>query len=160
MTKATTQGTEVARMLSTEQMREISDFESAVALLTKELGAEVVSAEILGDGFSLLEDKDRLIGVPLMVVSWNFADGDFGEFVAARVVAQMPNKTYDKFVIIDGGTGIYAQLKDLTARANGKPQVLTAPRGLRKSDYKFPDPKTGELKPATTHYIDTAANAR
>src|SRR4051812_6328342 len=149
--KAETTDVATTRRPSTEQLREVTDFESALALLQKELGATVVTSDVLGDGFTLLEDKDQLIGMPLMFVSWSFSEGDFGEFVAARVIAQMPNNTYMKYVIIDGGTGICAQLKDIDSRENGS-KVLVAARGLRKSEYDHPIHGHG-----VTHYIDTAA---
>lgn len=145
-----TSGTEIARVLTTEDLRNITDFESAAAAL-QSVGASIVSSDVLGDGFSLLEDKDKLIGVPCMFVDWTFSMGDHGEFVSARVVAEMPGKTYMKYVVNDGGTGIYAQLREMTNR-DANARGLFSKRGLRKSTYNHP-----EFGPGTTYYVDTAA---
>lgn len=144
---------------SPAQLRDIRTFEDAARLAQEQLGATVVSSESLGDGFTLYEDKEDLVGLPMMFISWSFSQGDFGSFVAARVLVQYPgNAEAQKYVITDGSTGIYQQLKDLAERGDG-PQILMAPRGLRKSEYTYTDDK-GEKRPAVTYYIDTAGRTK
>jgi hypothetical protein len=109
----------------------------------------------------LEDDKSKLIGVPCVFVSWTFSEGDHGEFVSARVVVDRGN-AIEKVVINDGSTGICEQLRQINN--DGAPQMMYAPRGLRKSEYTalVPDPKTGEMKEtrATTFYVDTSARGR
>lgn len=164
-TKNDTAGSVVEkRGLSTADLASITSFDDALALVQDKLGGTVISSETLGDGFRLIENKDELIGRPCMFILWNFGVGDYGPFVSARVLVQLPNGSTDKVVINDGSsTGIYGQLHDVSTRT---PDVksLVAPRGLRKSEYvtQVPNQKTGELedKPATTYYIDTSAAKR
>lgn len=148
------------RKPSLEQLKALESF-ADIELLARELGAEIIPSSELGDGFSLLEDKALLIGKPLVLVGWHFSQGDEGEFVSTRVMAREANGTVGKYVINDGGTGIFQQLKLIT-EAGG--QMISAPRGLRKSDYEVEvtDEKTGELvkRKATTFYIDTSSIAK
>ncbi len=155
-----------------DALRNIRSFEDAFALVESTYGPVVTADTELGDGFSLLEDKDkrRLVGVPIMFLSWSFTEGDYqSEFVSARIVT----KDGGKYVVNDGGTGICAQLREFTETHNGRRGGLLARRGLRSSDYKVcdgtngcghpPQPVTneaahkGKVTPAATFYIDTAA---
>jgi hypothetical protein len=140
--------------ISRDQLAEMENFADAIKAL-QALGGEVINSDILGDGFSLLKEKEKLVGVPLMFVTWNFSQGDFGEMVSARVIAEFPNNNYVKYVINDGSTGMYQQLRDATDR-HPDVRMLFAKRGLRKSDFTYVDEK-GTKKPATTFYIDTSS---
>lgn len=146
---------------SFEQLKGLNSFDD-LAALAKELGGEVTPSSVLGDGFSLLEDKDYLIGKPAVFVTWQFSTGDYGDFVSARVMAQERNGTIGKYVINDGSTGIMEQLKQITTD-NPKAVMISAPRGLRKSEYKKDvfdaDVNDYVEKPATTYYIDTSSVA-
>lgn len=161
-----TETTEIVRRTpSIEQLKAIQNFDD-VKRLAAELNNDIVSSTELGDGFALLDtkDKDRLIGLPIMVIGWNFSMGDMGEFVTARVLAQEANGTFSKYIINDGSTGIYDQLKRIS-QLNPNAGIVTAIRGLRKSEYFVPvevtDEQTGETstvqKKSTTYYIDTSA---
>lgn len=161
-----TESTEIVRRNpSIEQLKAITSFDDVKALAL-ELNADVVSSVELGDGFTLLDTKDKrlLVGKPLMILTWNFSLGDIGEFVTARALVQEPNGSYGKYIINDGSSGIYEQLKRIS-EANPNAGVVTAVRGLRVSEYKVPvevtDQETGEtttvMKESTTYYIDTAA---
>lgn len=130
-------------------LREIQTIEDVFSVFEK-AGIEVVdAASMLGDGFELLKDKTRLVGAELMVVKFATGlKGDHGNFSAAHVVT----RAGEKFVIVDGSTGINAQLEKYAASAHaGKPIYLKS--GLVKSDYDYVDEKTGEQKPATTFYL-------
>lgn len=138
---------------STEELASIDSFEAALALVTEKIGEEnVVRADAeIGDGFKLLENKDSLIGTPMILVSWDFHMGDHGEFVAAKVVT----KDGRKFIVNDGSSGLRDQLMGFTAKKNQRGGLLCA-KGLRRSDYKYTD-EDGKEKPATTYYLDTSA---
>lgn len=150
-TQETTDGTVATRTdYDTDALRGLSDFDAAVALVAAELGAAPVAAdEELGDGFALLDNKDTLCGVPLLFMAWSFHPGDFGEFVSARVAAKQGGGL-GKYIVNDGGTGIYAQLREFTDRT-GRMGGLIARRGMRKSEYE------NEYGPGVTYYIDTSA---
>lgn len=126
-------------------MRGLVSFED----ISKAFGGEIVdAASMLGDGFELLKDKNLLVGVPLIVVKHKQASGDHGQFSAAHIVTEKG----DRYVIVDGSTGIHAQLVKYAASPHaGKPILLK--NGLTRSDYEYTDEKTGELKPATTFYL-------
>lgn len=113
---------------------------------------EILSATELGDGWAVLNNKEksRLVGVPLLVLSWTFNEGDNGEFASLQVLTNN-----ERMIVNDGSTGIYQQLKALSE--NGEMRAVYAKHGLRESKYTYQDPKTGEEKPASTFYIDTSA---
>lgn len=135
----------------TGALRNIASFADAMALL----GEAPLSADSeLGDGFSILENKDRLVDVGCLFLSWSFSAGKYAEeFVSCRVVT-VENQ---KYVVNDGGTGIREQLREFTDSHDGRTGGLLARHGLRKSEYEYADPDTGEMKPAVTYYIDTTA---
>jgi hypothetical protein len=148
----------VQHKISAAQLSEVSSFDDALRLMeeTYGSGAIALASDALGDGFQLLEEKDQLIGVPCAFISWRESLGDFGPFVAARVVTQDNRKV----VIIDGGSGIYQQLSEFSQKF-GRDGGLVARKGLRRSDYTYTDVDkvTGQPveRPASTHYIDTSA---
>jgi hypothetical protein len=129
-------------------LRAMSSFEDAQRILSSYLGAEdaplVDASYEIGDGFTMLDNKDALLDVPFIAVQWRFAPGDYGqEFVIMRVLTQ----SGDKFVVVDGGTGICDQMRQYTQRTKRTVGMLV-PRGLRKSEY------TNEFGPGTTHYLN------
>jgi hypothetical protein len=150
--------TTLQQNVSDQKWREISTFEDAFAL-AQEMGAELVSATDLGDGFALLktDDKESLVGRSCVFVSWQFSEGEMGEFVSARVLAKNLNGSVDKVILNDGSTGICAQLRELTKEDAAS--MLYAPHGLRRSTYKIslPDDNGNVIeREATTYYIDTS----
>jgi hypothetical protein len=138
-----------------EALRNVETFDDAIALAMQEVGDIASADNALGDGFALLDNKDTLIGKPLLFLSWSFNNGDFGPFVSAHVVARVDSGGANKVIINDGSTGIYAQLEAYTKRT-GKQGGLLSRKGLRRSDYMYTDEK-GQERPASTHYIDTSA---
>lgn len=165
-----------------EELRGITSFEDAVRLLYRQDIAIDDAAQVLGDGFAMLKDekKSLLVGVPLLLMEWNFWPGDYGDtFVGMRIVAQNPDKSASKYIVNDGSTGIAEALKKYTART-GKTSGLFVPNGFRESKYTYCqaciNPKTnqpgrplanGESDdehrdakqhiPAITYYLDTTA---
>lgn len=112
-------------------------------------GIQVVDASTeLGDGFELLKDKNILVGQEIVIVTHKQVEGDHGTFSVAHIVTRDSRK----FVIVDGSTGIHAQLEQYTnSPFVGRPIHLK--NGLVRSDYEYTDEKTGEQKPATTFYL-------
>lgn len=150
----------IAKRFDDETLGEIKSFEDALALFQRE-GIAVESAADYGHGFSLLKDKSPLVGVPSIIVEWHFNEGDFsdddgnkGEYVAAYIIT----KHGDKYVVVDGGTGICRQLTNITQRriAANHPapnQALVLKTGLVKSDYVHVNKDTGKETPASTFYL-------
>lgn len=158
---ATAASTEVEakwEQFNVEQLKSLTSFED-VEKLFREREQEIVSAsEELGDGFAFIEDKGQLENRPLMLVSWTFNEGDFAdEFVAVRAMCRMDNGTVGKFVFIDGGTGIRAQLRGWSDENKGKQGGMFVAKGLRVSEYDYTDPTNGKVSKAQTWYIDTSA---
>lgn len=134
-------------------------FADALALIEDRFGGEVVDATDLGDGFTVLDKaaKKSLIGVPFVILSVTFHEGDYidettgakGEFASLRLVT----KDGRKIVLNDGGTGIPDQIRTLHKM---KPDLATKPilvhKGLRVSEYEHP--KHGKSE---TFYLDTSA---
>lgn len=137
-----------------DELASITTFDDAIALAKEKFGGEsILSSDVLGDGFSLLKDKSKLIGVPCYFLAWSFSPGDFDrEMVTVRVVAEMERgQLPKKLVINDGGTGIYDMLRGLTDR-DPNARMVFAPKGLRVSRYNHPIHGKGE-----TFYVDTSA---
>lgn len=137
-----------------EQLSALTDLSSISALMGD---TGIIDASELGTGFELVEDKGRLIGVPLVFVHWTLKMGTFGWMCIAHVV-QLDNTgtVIGKYVVTDGSTGICQQLTDIT-EASGRTSGLIAKHGLRVSEYDYTDEKTGETRPAKTYYINTNA---
>lgn len=142
-----------------QDLKNITSLQDALALMSdKGMAPVVTAADEIGDGFSVLtkDEKAKLVGEMCLFVKWDFHLGDMGEFVTAHVVTSKG----DKWILNDGSTGIYQQLREMsddTGRMGG----LMVHKGLRESNYltTVPDPKEpGETMeiPATTYYIDTS----
>lgn len=114
-------------------------------------GQSIDSTEALGtDQFGpILTDKMVLVGLPFVILKWNFYSGDNGEFVSAWVLT----KTNDRLIMNDGSTGIYAQLRALTD-ATGQDSGLICRHGLRVSEYDYTKPDGTPGGRARTFYID------
>ena len=134
----------------------MTDFNSAVEIF-QTAGVSVESFDDYGTGFKVTE-KERLIGVPMVLVEWRFNAGKYGEnFVSVAAVT----KHGDKVIFNDGSTGIRAQLEMVTEQRIGKshptPQAgLLVENGLTRSDYEVDLPNAkGEIvpTPASTFYL-------
>jgi hypothetical protein len=151
---------------SDQALKNVQTFEEAAALAAEVYGLEYAS-DLIGDGFSLVKGDDakrRLVGRPMVVMEWTFHPGDFGsEFVAARIVTPSDSGAAQKFIVTDGSTGIYKQLREMTDQY-GKKGGMIVHSGFRESSYLFcsvcqqavnpthdPAHKVG---PASTFYLD------
>ncbi len=152
----------VNRVYSNEELAAIKTPDDAFKLALKNgfvvAGGVERSTEVLGNGFAVLptKDKAKLVGVRFLIMSWQYNEGDQGEFVSANIVT----KDGDRFVLNDGSTGILRQLRQLEARrreeAPGLPDAiyrtnLMAENGLRASDYDVEI--NGKVTRATTYYL-------
>lgn len=130
----------------------------AVAQYFETLGVNVADND--ADGIKvvdILDDKDRLIGVPFIMLGWDFNKGSFGDFVSIEAMLSDGSR----IIINDGSTGIAKQVRELTEhrQASGHPSPFggrMVRNGLRKSDYEVTivNPKGDEETiPATTYYL-------
>jgi hypothetical protein len=132
--------------ISREPIPYVSSFEDAV----EQFGDELATI----DDYEKLDDKEALIGKPFAIMRWWFTPSDVGErgeFAVLKIITKVP--LYDpqgvertKFTVVDGSTGIYAQLKEITNRT-GKSGGLVCRNGLRASRYEY------QGMPATTFYL-------
>lgn len=147
----------------------IATWQDAVALLARE-GVAVDTVSDYGHGFTLVKEKDLLIGKPMLLLEWSFnvskehlvrnTDGTVSgrEFVSVYAVLQ----TGQKIIINDGGTGIYAQLRKVSdtrvANKHSHPfQGLAVAEGLTVSEYPYEDEK-GNVSTARTYYLSESAH--
>lgn len=131
-------------VVATERMRLSDDDLRSFQTLSEAFGSLGVAvedySESYGSGFTVLDsdDKNRLVKVPFGILEWRFNDGDQGEFVSAVLMTE----DGAKYVINDGSTGIYEQLKKVTADRKERgaddyaaTHALLVKKGLRRSDY-------------------------
>jgi hypothetical protein len=162
------------RTFTDAELADIDSWDVAMAKATAAYGAIPSAATELGTGFRIATDRDkeRLQGVPLLLLEWSFNPGDFGEdFVSVAAIQRQDDGGITKWIINDGGTGIREQLREYTNKT-GKTGGLGVPKGLRPSTY-YIDSETKQpltkaevrvalidgrqLTSATTFYLDTSA---
>lgn len=114
--------------------------EAGVALLS--------SSTLFGDGSEFIKEKDKLVGVPFLVLEWRFImdEDTHREYVNVLVM----NGQGAKARFNDGSTGVYQQLKQVTDEMGVV--AIECRGGLRKSDYTFTNDK-GETSKAATYYL-------
>lgn len=128
-------------------------FDAALEAL-REAGIEPQLISEFGDGFVLLKDKSALVGVDLMIITarviesnkYSTADGP-SSFSAFHIMTA----NNDKFVVVDGSSGLHRQHLDLLNR-RGSMGGLVVKGGLVQSDYDYTDDK-GVTAEATTFYF-------
>lgn len=150
-------------ILSEDSLRNVDSMSDAIALLRDSDVEAVNIADVMGDGFTLVETadgKDAFIDKEFVILDWEFRPGDFGTpFVTMRVVTADDGK----YRINDGSTGIRAQLEAFSAQT-GRFHGMHVPKGLRKSFYfihretREPVAKDydGPKDPASTYYLNTS----
>lgn len=156
---------EIGAVLSDDAARTITGFADAVAAVQRELGVTDVAnaGDELGDGFRLLEDKDRLIATPFFILDWRFLVGDQGvnsktkDYPGKGLYSTIRLVTEDnrKFRISDGSSGIHAQLFDYSDKHEGRTVAMMVKGGLVRSDYTTEI--DGEEVEGTTYYLSTSA---
>lgn len=115
---------------SREQLSRLETFEQAMELAKAQWGDVQDYAGEYGTGFVVV-DKSKLIGTPFLILQWQVHDGNYrGGFVAAHVMTQ----TGDRYIVVDGSTGVYKQLAEVAAGRERNGGVFVA-GGLTKSAY-------------------------
>ncbi|SRR6266496_3527959 len=133
--------------ISKEPAPYVADFQSAVEEFADEISVV--------DNYEKLDDKALLIDKQFLIVQWWFTPsevGKRGEFVTARLVTDQPvmigSTPRSKFVITDGGDGIYIQLRQYADRFDGAiTKKILCRNGLRVSRYEY------QGMPAATYYL-------
>lgn len=145
-----------------DSLRAVRSFEELSNLIGSDAANVTNIADVLGDGFSLLNKKERLVDEPFVVLGLRFNlkidhPNQIGDFVSVYVMT----RDEKKYIFNDGSTGIYAQADELSDLiAKGQAQLpLMVRGGLRVSRYEYEDQTTGETKPAETFYFNTDAEA-
>jgi len=135
-----------------DTLKEIATLDDAFKLLASQ-GFAVTEIKDLGSGFEVVENKDQLVGKGLLILGGQFNEGDMGKFVSLYAV----DADGGKWIINDGGTGIFAQAEKYAAK--GLLSGLLIRKGLVRSDYQYDEvnAKTGEItkRPATTYYLSS-----
>lgn len=136
-----------------QNLKDWSDLDGFVA----KYGIDVLPADqVLGDGFAILNDKMRLVGVPMFIIEWRNNKGENGTFTSMRVLARLDNGSMAKYIVNDGSTGIHKQLTEFTESRKVRAGLMVK-NGFRVSEYDYTDERTGEVRPAKTFYLDTSA---
>lgn len=140
-----------AVILDKDLLRSVTTFTELSELFAAS-GAALVDVADFGDGFTLLDDKSRLLGTPFVITNGRLHDGDFGTFAILHVVTLSENgEITGRYIVNDGSTGIRDQWQEISAKiAPGA--VVMCRHGLRKSDYMYTD-SDGKERPATTFYL-------
>lgn len=141
------------RLFSDQELREIGGFDDFAKLIQSRDVQVIDAAKVIGDGFSLTDNKRSLIDVPFLIVDYRFSksdkfkdeNGEPLEFVTVRLVT----RNDQKLIINDGSTGIRDQLKQING---GESSVVYVGRGLRVSEYTYTDDK-GRQSEAETFYL-------
>jgi len=149
-----------AEIAKVENLSDISSWDSALQYLA-ERGYDVRSsqetAELLGDGFTFVQDKSQLINRRFIIVdfkagmSTNFVNDEGSPIPMVSVWAITPDGTRFKFV--DMSSGVAREL--LEAHQRGvRPQGMTF-EGLKPSDYDVRDQDGNPTgKKGRTYYCD------
>lgn len=146
--QSTEKGAENANLFNEDQLRGLASIEDVFANVSEPV-TEI--GEVLGDGFSVLENKSDLVGVRFVVVTYETHTSEIngGQFSSMRVITEKN----DKYIVNDGSTGIHAQCAALLEKT-GKVAPLLVPGGLRMSEYDYDD--NGQKKRARTYYLATS----
>lgn len=155
-------------------LNNITSFGDAVRIAEATLGHTVTEI----DGFRIGTDADKqaLVGSEMLIMEWDFVDGDHGkEYVVMRVIAQVQSfgkLRLRKLVLNDSGVGITPELRAYTTQT-GRQGGLHIVNGLRVSTYAI-DPATRKplnkaeqadirrsgryAEMASTYYLDLPKN--
>lgn len=99
-------------------------------------------------------DKNTLVGVPLVITSVEYRDGNNGNEYA---IVKGFSKPHGAFSFLDGGKGICAELQAHEAKGGGYPLPIN--NGLSRSDYPEKKMDDGSTRPAgTTFWLDNGMN--
>lgn len=133
------------RAISRNELADLQSFDEAVNLVQKVVGSIYNAGDVLGDGF-VVANKDALIDVKFLILSYTFSQGDYGPMVVARIMTERN----EKLVLVDGSSGIYDQMRQAEEKGFTSGLLVS---GLNKSSYTYED-DNGDQKPAHTFYLN------
>lgn len=135
--------------------QEANPFQAAMDAVAEQYGDVQEITDHLGNGFTVLDDKSKLIGKELIILHIGVNKSAFDPedvFVSMACITREGGR----YIVNDGSTGIRNQIKDLVAET-GRWGGWRVPKGLRISQYTYENEK-GQDVPAETFYIDTSAD--
>ena len=138
------QGAEIERKIDWGKVDNLAD---ARLLLEQNYGAVLSSQNVFGDGAEFIKEKDKLVGVPFLVLDWreNTDPATGNKYVNVLIM----NATGSKARFNDGSTGVYAQLKKVHEEYGVI--GIECRFGLRKSEYTIE--VDGKPQKASTYYL-------
>jgi hypothetical protein len=145
-----------------DTLRDTDTWEKAIQVVAERIGPVIDGADVIGNGFTVLkrEQKGILVGVPMMILEFQFNRSQFGNaaFVTMFVMVRNPDRSTSRYVVNDSGVGIRKQLATFVRRTGQFGGVALA-HGFTASTYdqQYEDPeKPGEKlwRTATTYYLD------
>lgn len=148
----------VIRSVTDAELNAVASFEDAVRLATEVYGDLVPSYE-LGDGFTAVDSKDDLVGVPFLIIGWGLGWSDFGvgeRFSIVRVVTQ----DNQKLRFVDGSTGVHRQLMDSFRGSPVNFRAILAIDGLQRNEYTPRDENGDVLTDGKGNPINKAVTYR
>lgn len=142
-------------VLAGEQLQHIDNYVDAVNLLRGE-GAltDQQASELTGFGLLPGKDKELLLGVPFLIIQYEFKVGrDSSSFVECAIITTHD----DKHLLRDSSKGIYVQLRNVyeerVATGNPNPDLgYPVRKGLTYQDHNYTG-LTGETTKSRTYYL-------
>jgi hypothetical protein len=138
---------------SNADLRAVTDYEAAMRAALETYGEVSDATKELGNGFALLTkgDKAALVGKPFLILYWTFNESqEYGGYFASMACVTPEGQ---KFIVNDGGAGIYEDLLSFSQEHQGRQGALLCPGGLRESSYPTcPDcgkPRPQSMNPCT-----------
>lgn len=119
----------------------ITSFEDALSHAMN--SGSLIDSRDIGDGYVMETDKDKFIGVPLIITDWYFGTRqDFGDL--PWLIIKLITNDNKRYIITDGGTGLCREiLVQHALSGNEKKTTFMCWRGFTRSDYLV-DPETGK----------------
>jgi hypothetical protein len=166
------------RTFKDDALSAIDSWDKAAAMAQAAYGKISAIEDVLGNGFMVIrsdETKKTLVGAPLLLLEWQYNNGDFNEFVSVYAIRKKDSGAIDKYVL-NGGEAIANQLRQVEEETGINGGLYVA-KGLRVSEFNFCDTKDcedygralnkqqerehitagKEAKPAKTWYLDISA---
>lgn len=142
-------------MIEASQLRTVDSFVSGVDLLRSlDVFTDEQALELTGFGLLPGSHKERLIGVPFLILEFEFKTGhDNSSYVECAIVTTKD----EKLMLRDSSKGIYAQLRSVhderIKTSNAYPTLgYYARKGLSFQEFPYVTP-TGEHVKPRTYYL-------
>lgn len=119
------------RTFTDEELASITTFDDAMDFMAEQFGNVEDIGGVLGNGYTVLNDKQQLVGKPFVIVDARYhPNGSYGPFVTIAVIT----KNSERYMVNDGSTGIAEQLVQL-AQTRGRTKGYMVAGGLDRSTY-------------------------